>query len=184
MDAHADRANSADALLSELGEDEQQSAPPRGARPPKLRYTHQAMADLVIENPGISQNQIAAAFGYTPAWVSTVFCSDAFKALLEQRRGEVIDPVLRMSLRERIEALTSQSLKILMEKLAQPSSNIPDATALAALQIGSKALGLGVAGPQVVITSEERLERLKGRLLALRGEKPGSGAAGGEVIDV
>jgi hypothetical protein len=142
------------------------------------------MIDMIVENPAITQNEIAKQFGYTTGWVSTVFTSDAFKAQLEARREEIVDPILRMSLKERMEALTSQSLKILMEKMSKPADQVADGLVLKALELGAKAMGLGGTAPQqtVVVTSEQRLENLKGRLLALKGSAGHAGQAG--IIDV
>lgn len=152
---------------------------PRGgtvpARPPKMRYSHKAMVDLILEDPTLSQNAVAAYFGRTPAWISTIFTSDAFKAQLEARRAEVVDPDLRLSLRERFEALATQSLKVLQEKITRPADQVNDMLVLKAVELSSKALGIGGnAAPQVLLTSEERLSGLAHRLIALRG---GQGAA-------
>jgi len=159
-----------DHALEELSESSGRFERPHyAARPPKIRYTHDGMIDLVVQNPEISQNEIAALFGYSPAWVSTIFTSDAFKARLEARREEVVDPELRMSLRERFEALTVQSLRILQAKLTAPQGP-SDNLVLKTLELGAKSLGLGQATTQqVFITSEERIAGLAHRLIALRG---------------
>ena len=94
--------------LQRAGEAPQGS--PERATLGKIRYTHDAMIDLVIANPWISQNEIAERFGYSVPWVSIVFSSDAFKNRLEERRGEVVDPVIRASLKERFEALDRKSV--------------------------------------------------------------------------
>lgn len=155
-------------------------AAPVSVRPPKIRYTHEGMVDLILENPWISQNQLAAHFGYSPGWISTILTSDAFQAQLSARREELIDPELRVSLEERFRALTAQSLKVLQEKLARPAGEVPDNLALRAAELGAKALGIGGNAPQqsVVITSEDRLASLAHRLVALRGTPQG------QVIDV
>ena len=172
---------SADAMLEQMGiegAEQVQLGKRVGAKPPKIRYTHDGMIDLVIQNPAISQNEIATLFGYSPAWVSIVFTSDAFKAQLEARRAEVVDPELRASLRERFEALTTQSLRILQAKLARPAADVPDNLVLKTLELGAKSLGIGGhAQQQVVITSEDRLASLAHRLIALRG-------GGSDVVDV
>jgi hypothetical protein len=177
---------SADALLEQMGIEGADQVPLGrrvGARPPKIRYTHDGMIDLVIQNPSISQNEIAEMFGYSPAWVSTIFTSDAFKAQLEARRAEVVDPELRLSLRERFEALTTQSLRILQAKLAGPASSVPDNLVLKTLELGAKSLGIGGNAPQqVLITSEDRLANLAHRLIALRGNAPPTPAL--DVVEV
>jgi hypothetical protein len=128
------------------------------------------MIDLVIENPAISQNELAKYFGYSPAWVSVVFTSDAFKARLAARKAEIVDPVLQASLRERLEALTTRSMEVLMDKLSKPTDQVPDGLALKALEIGSKGLGLGGNAPaQTTIVTADRVAGLAHRLMALQG---------------
>lgn len=147
------------------------------ARPPKIRYSHEAMVEMLIASPWMRQNDLAKYFEMTPSWISTIVTSDAFQAKLAARREEVVDPELRLSLKERFEALVTQSLRVLQEKLSRPADDVPDNLALRAMEIGGKALGIGGNAPTpVVVTSEERLAKLAERLVALRG--------GGRVIDV
>ena len=113
--------------------------PARRPQIAKVRYTHEAMADLILENPWISQNEIAAYFGYSPAWISVAINSDAFQAYLAARKEEMIDPELRASINERFKAVTVQSLKVLTEKLARPANEVSDALALKAAELGAKA---------------------------------------------
>ena len=132
-----------------------------------LRYTHDAVIDAIIENPSISQNNLAAIFGYTPGWISQVMSSDAFKNKLELRKEELVDPQIRLSLNERFNALVGRSLDVLQEKLMMPN---PDPElALRAAALGAKALGLGAATQQTVIVNQpsDRLERLADRLTGL-----------------
>ena len=144
---------------------------------PKVRYTHEAMVDLIVENPWIHQNTLAAHFGYSPAWISTVITSDAFKARLALRKEEVVDPELRVSLEERFRALVTQSLRVLQEKISKPASEVSDQLALRVADLGAKALGIGGhSPPTVLVTSEERIARLAHRFEALQGR--------GQVVDV
>lgn len=119
----------------------------------KVRYTHDAMIDLVIANPQISQNEIAAHFGYTPSWVSTVFASDAFQARLAERKGDLVDPFIRQTVEERMRALVLQSITLLHEKLEQPG--ISADIALEAFKASTKALGYG-ARPAVNINDNRQ----------------------------
>lgn len=109
----------------------------------KLNYSHRGMIDLIVANPGISQNQIAAAIGYSASWVSTVMSSDAFQMALAERVDEIVDPLLKITMKERLEGAAKRSLEILLEKLDRPSSAIGDQFALRAFEITSRAAGYG-----------------------------------------
>lgn len=106
----------------------------------KVRYTHDAMIDLVVANPWISQGEIAIHFGYTQAWVSTIFSSDAFQARLAARKDDLVDPVLRQSIEERMRGLVLQSIEVLQKRLETENSG---ELALGTLNAASKALGYG-----------------------------------------
>lgn len=138
--------------------------------PVRVRYSHQAMADAIIENPMIQQGQLATIFGYTPGWVSQVINSDGFQAYLETRKEELVDPMLRASIEERLKALMVKGIDVLQERLAvDPNTDV----ALKAVEIGARALGYGarqnnvqvnasfvVALPQRVASSAEWAERV------------------------
>jgi len=116
----------------------------------KIRYTHDAMIDLVIAEPSISQAEIAFKFGYTQAWVSQVFSADAFKARLAERRGELVDPSIVANVEERLEGLARQSIEVLSKSLeANPKPDV----ALKALEISTRSLGYGVKAPQVQVNN-------------------------------
>lgn len=109
----------------------------------KVSYSHLAMIDLIIAQPGISQNALAAHFGYTPSWISQVIVSDAFQSALAKRREEVVDPILQASVEEGFKGLVARSLDILHQKLNRPALEIPDNLALRTLEIGARAAGYG-----------------------------------------
>ena len=106
----------------------------------RVKYSHDAMIDIMIADPGVSQGALAQQFGYTQAWVSRVVNSDAFLARLAERKADIIDPSIALTLDEKFRALANQSLDIVMDKLAVTKN--PD-TALKALELSSKALGYG-----------------------------------------
>jgi len=161
------------------------------ARPPVLRYSHDNMIDQLIAQPRITQNELAGMFGYSPTWVSTIMCSDAFKAKLEHRREEIVDPELRLTLEESFRAVTQRSLQVLMEKLDRPASVVPDGLVLKAMELGAKSLGMGQQVHVVQAPPADHLEHLAERLVALqRGLGPraqGQGyqalGLGPEVVD-
>lgn len=106
----------------------------------KVSYSHDGMIDLIVADPTISQNAIAAHFGYTPGWVSQVFNSDAFKERLAARKDELIDPVIRASIEEKLQALADKSIQVLLEKLHTTQN---PSVAIRALDVSSRALGYG-----------------------------------------
>jgi hypothetical protein len=139
----------------------------------KVRYTHEAMIDLIISNPWISQNSLAAHFGYSASWISTVFASDAFQARMAERREEIVDPAIKATIEERFKALVLQSMEILKQKLDMPASQVPPSVALKTLEVASKSLGFGarVETPPVPIGGPDRLDVLAERLTGLLAKK-------------
>lgn len=108
----------------------------------KVSYTHDAMIDLLIAKPMVSQGDVARHFGFTPGWVSRVIRSDAFRERLASRKGEIVDPMLLQQVEDRFQSLVERSLEILMEKLdANPTADL----ALKAAELGARSLGYGVA---------------------------------------
>jgi hypothetical protein len=123
----------------------------------KVRYTHEALIDMIVGNPAVSQGELAAHFGYTEGWISQVIASDAFQARLAARRADVVDPLLLRSVKEKLEGLAHRSLDVLQQKLEAPM--VADATVLKAVELSTKALGYG-AQMDKVPQAPAPLERL------------------------
>jgi hypothetical protein len=107
----------------------------------KTSYTHDALIDMIIANPECYQYEFAQRFGYTPAWISQVMASDAFKARLELRKEEIVNPALIASVRERLEGVAQLSMQKLQEKLEVGAVTVDHI--LKAVDISTKALGYG-----------------------------------------
>lgn len=105
-----------------------------------IRYSHDAMIDLIIANPSVKQNELAAEFGYSVPWISRVYGSDSFQARLAERKAELVDPSIVESINSRLNGLAVQSLEVLSEKLA--ATNSAD-LAIKTLDITMKSLGFG-----------------------------------------
>lgn len=140
----------------------------------KVSYTHQAMIDLIIATPAISQGELAKHFGYTPAWICQVIASDSFQMQLAQRKDELVDPVLRMGIEERFKALVKRSLDVLQEKLAQETVKIPDNLALRCAELGARSLGLGRDTQPGPPPAGDRLTILANRLILLQDNVRGA----------
>jgi hypothetical protein len=111
------------------------------SRVAKLRYSHEAMIDVIIAEPGIKQNEIAAKFGVTVPWISRIIGSDAFQGALAKRREELTDPFLVATIEERMQGVAMQSLDVIAEKLALPTITLDGA--MKAFDITAKAMGFG-----------------------------------------
>jgi hypothetical protein len=139
----------------------------------KVNYSHDGMINLILAHRGISQNQIAAHFGYTASWVSQVMSSDAFQAKLAERAAEIEDPTLRATVEDSLKGLVSRSMEILKEKLKAEPSAIPDNLALRTLELSTRALGYGARDHTVAVqvNVDNHLELLGGRLTELLTRK-------------
>lgn len=170
-----------DSMLAQMASDARQALPVlpfsvarREAGLPQtlkqVRYSHEAMADMLIAEPSISQNELATRFGRTPTWISIVINSDAFQSYYAARKAEVVDPELIATVRERFQALTVRSLQVLQEKLQRPANEIPDNLALKAAELGAKGLGVGGnAPPPAAPNPAEYLPAIAERLMRLQG---------------
>ena len=108
-----------------------------------VNYSHQAMIDLIIQCPGISQNDIAAHFGYSVSWISTLMASDAFQSQLAKRREEIVDPMLIATAEERFKGIALRAADLIAERLAQLPDKIPDTFLLRSFELSSRAAGYG-----------------------------------------
>jgi hypothetical protein len=162
----------ADRLVEELaGKAHEPSGAPTMGVLQKCSYTHDALIDLIIEQPQLDQNKLAAHFGYTPGWISNILASDAFQAKMALRREEVIDPFIRATIEERFRALVIRSLYVLQTKLN--GSQVSDNVALRAAELGAQAHGIGGNAPPPPPAAQDRLERLAQRLVALMPDRVG-----------
>lgn len=109
----------------------------------KVHYTHDAMIDMIIAQPWISQNELAARFRYSASWVSQVIASDAFQARLAERSNELVDPTIKATVEENFRALVLRSMDILRQKLDKPVDEIPDNLAVRTFELATRAAGYG-----------------------------------------
>lgn len=167
-----------------------QSAPLQGTESAALaitrvHYTHDAMIDLIIANPAISQNAIAKHFGYTVPWVSRIFNSDAFQARLAERKSDLVDPLLLMSIDDRLSVIAKRSLDIVQEKL-ETSQSLD--TAFKAAELSLKSLGYGARQANVsvqqnfVVAMPQKVENAQD--WAAKHRAKGAGTTVEEAIEV
>lgn len=148
----------------------------------KVRYTHEAMIDQLITNPHLSQGELAALFGYSAGWISTILASDAFQEKLAARREEIVDPIMKATMEERFRALSIQSLDILRQKLDRPAHQVSDLLVLKTAELSAKALGYGARTEAPPAVPVGRIEALADRLTGLLVQKK-SEVIEGELVE-
>lgn len=115
----------------------------------KVSFTHDAIIDLLIARPHLNYREIAAEFGYTPIGIGIIVRSDAFKARLEARKAELVDPLIKQTVEDRLLGLAMASIDVLEKKMAV--SDDPK-LALATLETALKSTGYGARNPQTMNT--------------------------------
>lgn len=123
----------------------------------RVHYTHDAMIDMILAEPMISQDRLAVNFGYSVPWISRIMGSDAFQAKLTQRREELSDPFLVATIEDRLRGLADRSLDILADKLeATKSADL----ALKVADLSLKAQGFGARDRTQVMTQNNYVVQL------------------------
>lgn len=113
----------------------------------RVNYSHDAMIDLIVTNPDISQNELAAYFGYSVGWVSRVRNSDAFLARLAERKADLVDPSIAATVDEKIRAVADRAWGTVLEKIDKGVVTFDQA--LNAAEKAGKALGYGARAQNV-----------------------------------
>jgi hypothetical protein len=149
----------------------------------KVRWNHEAVIDAMIANPDMSQNEIAAMMGYSPPWLSIIINSDAFQEKLSERRAEVIDPMLRATIEDRLRGVAAKAAEVILENLhAAPTPKV----ALQALEVTTRALGYGAKTGTEVNLNIQPVAVVPAKELSTDAWSRNYGPAGrpAEVIDV
>ena len=141
---------------------------PKAQAVARMNYSHTDMIDFIIANPGVTQNEVAKRYGYSPAWISQVMSSDAWLNAMATRRWEMVDPTLVATIEERFRMVTTKSLERLMDKLSAPQ--VSDQVVLRAAELGAKVMNIGGAGMQPQAPMVDHLASLANRLLDLQSK--------------
>jgi hypothetical protein len=135
----------------------------------KLTTAHDAMIDVLLANPKVTNEELAAQFGMTSTWVATLKQTDLFKRRMADRREELIDPVLVATIEEKIRAVTDLAVEHILSKLANKTADeLSDQFVLRAAEFGSKAMGLGSGEKPPPEVQPDHLQDLAKRLIDLQ----------------
>lgn len=114
----------------------------------RLGYLHDAMIAAIVDNPTITHEELAQQIGYSEKWVCSTIASDAFGARLAKRKAEIQNsPVSLQSIDERLRAVATKSLDLILDHLTLAPVELQQAISTASM--ATKALGYG-AGRQAV----------------------------------
>jgi hypothetical protein len=104
----------------------------------KLKYTHEAMIDLILAEPTVSNKELAQIFEYSEAWISHIRCSDSFQSRIAERKSLLIDPAIRRAIEDRLSGVTTSAIQRIQEVLDGPEASAQ--FALDALGVASSGL--------------------------------------------
>ena len=114
------------------------------ARP--MKWWYEFLADYMIANPTALQNEIAAHFGRSPATISIIINTDAFKAYLRQRRN-THEAALDAEVRGKLFKVANNSLDLMLHSLEKKRDTIPLEILHRTTDTALKSLGYGAPSP-------------------------------------
>jgi hypothetical protein len=110
----------------------------------KLTPRHENIIAFLVANPTMRKQDVARAFGVTPAWLSTVIHSDAFQAKLAERQAQFFSAATQ-TIREKLETVAHLSLDKLIE---HAEFEIETKEIRANAEMALERLGYGAQGPR------------------------------------
>lgn len=141
---------------------------------------HQRFADwLILYGSAPGWNKRAAEhFGRTPAWISTVYHSDAFQDFYKARESEHSKELLQ-TVQEKIAGAAGMAIDALTTRLELEKELLPYNTLLETVDVLGKRMGLGDGKQQptvvnnIALVSREELEQYRARMrLSKEDPKP------------
>lgn len=166
----------------------------------RMRWWYEHLADLMIANPSMKQNDLAAHFNRSPSTISLIINSDAFKAYLAQRRAEYTK-TLDASVRDKLLNVADKSFDLILQRFEKKRDTIPLDSLQKLADSSLKALGYGQeksSGPTIinnqpttVLPVAVSLSDLQDAQKALRAAQtppmidvtPNAGEPGGATVD-
>lgn len=105
----------------------------------KLAPKHHAIMDFILSNPQMKLQHVAAHFGVSQPWLSTIIHSECFQALLADKQRELFE-VTALTLNDKITGLAHRAVERLVDKVEV----VEDPKALKDIgELALKSLGYG-----------------------------------------
>lgn len=149
----------------------------------KLNFSHEAIIRFMLENPNVTQNEVAAHFGYSVSWISIIVHSDAFRAKWKEMSGRA-DELVLADIPAKMRGVASLAIEALGDQvqIAAENPNIlnrsflleTSETLLSKLGYGAKPqAGINIPVPpggaaHVTVVDASALERARARLTESR----------------
>ena len=108
----------------------------------KVSHWHEAISNFIIARPGSRNHELAAAFGMTESWMSTITNSDAFKQY-HAERVQAHQGRLSKSVIEKVEDLAHLSVDVLEERIQSERDKIGLGLVRETADMALKACGYG-----------------------------------------
>lgn len=165
--------------------------------PQKNQLWHEMMADLLILDPTLTNEQVAEQLGLHYMTVQGVRRTDMFKAMMERRRDRIagrVEDNYMARLQGKVGALAEKAVDTLHEQIAAEQKKVLAGVQQGTLEtcemalrslglIGSK--GAGLAAPTqhlTVVVNNDVLSSARGKMRTIHANAR-SGADGEEVSD-
>lgn len=138
----------------------------------KINPVHQQLADWLLAEGGTTRGwnrKAADKFGYTQAWISTIYHSDAFQDYYNARAAE-FGKTAAAGLADKINGLAGQAIDALAERLETQGDTLPISQVIAIADLATKRAGFGDGGPQApqiqqnFMISSEQLEAARSKM--------------------
>lgn len=134
---------------------------------------HEAILQFMIGNPTLKMSEVAAYFGVTPAWLSTIVHSHAFQDQLARRQDELFEVAIVQELGDKLTAAAHQTIDAYLEQ-------VPTLTADQLISAQDKLLGRlgygvskGTTNFNIEGSAQVQVNQVGGDVLAKAREKVG-----------
>lgn len=130
---------------------------PNGRQLPPKSYQYDAVIDLMLAEPGLSLSAIGARLGKSPAWMSYITKSDAFRDIYEERR-RAKNAAIHEDLNNALTKVAKQGLDILSSRMEKNPNSVGIQQALDVADKALERLGYGVKLPGTVIDARSQTQ--------------------------
>ncbi len=83
----------------------------------KMSHKHEEILNFLLLNPIMKMGDVAAHFGVTFPWLSTIVHSHAFQDQLARRQGQVFDSAVLATIEDKLGAAANVTLDAYLEKV-------------------------------------------------------------------